>query len=737
MVEDPAVKTSERSPIVSALLGLPGITQIAKATGLLAAPVSEPQPSGESKVVDPRIARAAELREAARLARIRDTAAFLSQTSESQRTYDGGGSARENAPGAMAPATKASISVIPIGETAGATYTDFILSSLSEQDAEKVEIVETFGAFHLFASGRFARKYQFMGSVRAHPLNHASVSNASAVPASVKLRHLYEQHLRATVQAARQTFTRVTVDRDSYDGWITSFALARDASTEFFTQFTFTMVAYRRTHEKDAGARQLLYNFGGVFGQPKKPMARMAAEVAASVGACEPVWYVNAAKTTTCSTVAKISEDDAGLSALTALRVTLQSQSGEGTAIGGICKLRATVGGKAIELASIGIGSDVVNLSTPQSVFTGNATFRALSDAAAGAETTTLAITATGSSSSGAPNYQTLTIPLAISGKPKTRISGYNIYGGAGGATLLGTVMFKLNAGSRAYEPAMLDTISIPTARSSLGGVPTAFNLSAEPICVDAKTGKSAAVPAGLQLALAIYTGETNKLAERRGPLTNSRAGVEHTYATDLEAVDGAREFQKFGATAVTLQVTVPPQPDLEATPTAECRFKLSTVWLPFAGASPLLSCGDDGNPRVVVVLLVRDGLDLAAAVALAKQFTFTAGLSGSNVRITVSPGGGSYYGSDGVGVPLSSPSVAPVRAQLPGNSGERLWLVLTAKATGAVSTNAADEGFSAVGPPGLPVPPVVPTSFFAGPLSLTDPFVRGKPLVAYMVLPT
>lgn len=720
MPDDPAVKKSEHTPIVSALLGLPGVTQIGRATGLIgAAPSSEPAAEKASKVVT--VARVHKYQ--GRAAQVRGEKAFVAQTTASRKAYDGLGSGRENSPGAMAPASKASISVIAIGETVGATYTDFILTSLNEQEAEKIEIVETFGAFHLFASGRFARKYQFMGSVRAHPTNHAS-PGAASVPAVVKMRNLYEQHLRATVQAARQTFTRVTVDRDSYDGWLTSFTLARDASSEFLAQFSFTMVAYRRTHEKDAAALQLLQDFDAITGKQRKPIPRLVAEVAAAIGACEPAWYVGDVKTTKASTVVAISDDDTGLAGLSRLRVLLKSESGQNTAVGGVCKITAKLAGKDIELSSLGIATDIFNLTSPQDVFTGNVTFRAIVDAA-GADTATLEITATGSSSSGQPAYSTLVIPLRVAGKPNTRIAGYNIYGGAAGAALIGTMMFPEAPGSTPpYKPALLDTIAIPVARMSAAGAPTVFKLSAEPICVDSKTGATVAIPAGLQLTLSLYTGATNKLAAASGPVTNSKVTLDYTYATDLEAAGGADAFQKFGATAVSLTVAASAQDGIDATPIGTCEFKLTNVRAPFTCVSPLVgvtgngyrgSASESNSGIINVMFLLSPGFSPAAALALVTQLTITGTAPYTNVHVNTGPGGGLYVPPSG-GQPLPPVTVKVVTTGATATSPEKTWLVCSTVPSGggvesAFVAGGAAAGSGAVigGPPGLPLP--VPAS--------------------------
>ena len=101
----------------------------------------------------------------------------------------------------------------PIG-----SYSDWYLNSVQEQDVERTDIIETFGAPHLFTSGRFTRKMVFSGFVRTTAMNNASTTVNDRVPQHVLLRNFYENFLRSTSQAKFNYFTRIVVDGDTYEG---------------------------------------------------------------------------------------------------------------------------------------------------------------------------------------------------------------------------------------------------------------------------------------------------------------------------------------------------------------------------------------------------------------------------------------------------------------------------------------------------------------------------------------
>ena len=128
-----------------------------------------------------------------------------------------------------------------------AGFDAFVLAEVQEMHAEKVSVQETFGLPLVVASGHFMRKYSFAGVVRTSPLNWENLEDDEVgVPDSVKFRHFYDNHLRATLQAGRGVFTRVIVDNDAYDGWCTTFNITRTAQTEYWANFVFSFVAFDR-----------------------------------------------------------------------------------------------------------------------------------------------------------------------------------------------------------------------------------------------------------------------------------------------------------------------------------------------------------------------------------------------------------------------------------------------------------------------------------------------------------
>jgi hypothetical protein len=128
------------------------------------------------------------------------------------------------------------------------------LNSVQEQDVERTDIIETFGAPHIFTSGRFTRKMVFSGFVRTTAMNSSSQTVNNRVPQHVLLRNFYENFLRSTAQAKYDYFTRIVVDGDTYEGYCISLQLPRDASLEMVMQFALTMIVVRRynIHDNDA-----------------------------------------------------------------------------------------------------------------------------------------------------------------------------------------------------------------------------------------------------------------------------------------------------------------------------------------------------------------------------------------------------------------------------------------------------------------------------------------------------
>lgn len=184
-------------------------------------------------------------------------------------------------PGALRPSigdrdNRPMIQVVGKGAAPGSsvvvgTFTDMILQNVQEQEAEKSTIIETFGAPHFFVAGRFVRKYVFAGHCRAAPLNHAASRVASRVPQAVLMRKFYEDYLRMSQQVPQRRFTRITVDGDVYDGYVTTLNLSRASDNEHMTQFTFSLIGLRRGHaELDAAAAALLRSkFGPITTPPE------------------------------------------------------------------------------------------------------------------------------------------------------------------------------------------------------------------------------------------------------------------------------------------------------------------------------------------------------------------------------------------------------------------------------------------------------------------------------------
>lgn len=174
-------------------------------------------------------------------------------------------------------------------------FSDFILTSVTGGDAEKAEVVETFGIPHLFTSGRFMRRYTFAGSARAVPANaHAAQGsrgdNTQAIAMRISqhaaLERFYDDYLRITKQAETGRFTRVTVDGEVYDGWVLSFTPSRTSDSEGFASFTFTMVVRNRSHPKmDADLSRYLQKFAAPpKAKPQLSRVQLTAQAAAADG---------------------------------------------------------------------------------------------------------------------------------------------------------------------------------------------------------------------------------------------------------------------------------------------------------------------------------------------------------------------------------------------------------------------------------------------------------------------
>ncbi len=153
-------------------------------------------------------------------------------------------------------------------DATGFKYNDFFITDTQEADAEKADVSETFGAPHVFATGRYMRKLTISGVCRTGPVNkHAMdpallLSEATAlpliVPQSVGLRVLYDRMLRASEQISRGLYSRLHVDGEVYCGWFTTLNISRSGNDESFAHFTSSMLVFQRYHPREEDARKLL-----------------------------------------------------------------------------------------------------------------------------------------------------------------------------------------------------------------------------------------------------------------------------------------------------------------------------------------------------------------------------------------------------------------------------------------------------------------------------------------------
>jgi len=161
--------------------------------------------------------------------------------------------------------TKARIQIIggPTGNVR-ATFDEFLISSVAEQDAERTAVIETFGKPFVFSSGRFMQRYTFHGAVRGYPTNWLAedVSRERQTSQHFLFQQFYDRHLRSTQMARTHQFTRVIVDEDVYDGYVSTLNLNREAATDGFVPFTFSFLGIRRGHSRsESDARFLLRRF--------------------------------------------------------------------------------------------------------------------------------------------------------------------------------------------------------------------------------------------------------------------------------------------------------------------------------------------------------------------------------------------------------------------------------------------------------------------------------------------
>lgn len=165
---------------------------------------------------------------------------------------------------AQTPRPKIEIANLPdnTSEDPRTVFREFILTNIQEQDAEKTEVTETFGAPHLFASGRFIRRVTITGMTRTSPVNYTAPAPGTtgqvpdlAVPQSLSLRTFYENYLRVSLMAQRRQYARLTVDGEVYSGWFTTFNAGRDSHNEHFATFTMSMYVFDRSNALDSRAK--------------------------------------------------------------------------------------------------------------------------------------------------------------------------------------------------------------------------------------------------------------------------------------------------------------------------------------------------------------------------------------------------------------------------------------------------------------------------------------------------
>jgi hypothetical protein len=125
-------------------------------------------------------------------------------------------------------------------------FDSWICNNVQEQDAEKFDVVETFGNPHLFAVGRFIRRYEFSGFLRAAPANYANTADANfSVSQSTLFRVFYDKYLRSSQQSKTGCFTRIVIDSEAYVGYVTTLNFHRNADHDI-TGFVFSFVALDR-----------------------------------------------------------------------------------------------------------------------------------------------------------------------------------------------------------------------------------------------------------------------------------------------------------------------------------------------------------------------------------------------------------------------------------------------------------------------------------------------------------
>lgn len=132
-------------------------------------------------------------------------------------------------------------------------FDDFVMLAIQEQDAEKVDVTETFGQPHIFASGRFIRRFTFSVACRAAPANYLGNTADLRLSQHAAFRFFYDKYLRATQQIERGQHTRIVVDGDVFEGYVTTLNQSRDAQNEYWAMFVFSMLGTKRSNDRQDG----------------------------------------------------------------------------------------------------------------------------------------------------------------------------------------------------------------------------------------------------------------------------------------------------------------------------------------------------------------------------------------------------------------------------------------------------------------------------------------------------
>lgn len=180
----------------------------------------------------------------------------------------------------------------------------FILTAVNVVDAEKMDVVETFGNPHFFASGRFTKKLTLTGLVRSEARAHITSrrdnlgaqaalerdnTDRNVVSDYAVFRNFYEQYLRATVMASNGTYVRVFVDGDFFDGYVQALQFGRSSDMEQVIPWTMQMILFRSWNVFDNRAQSILKKDIRDTGKRAAALtARQAlAEIEDAVGKCD------------------------------------------------------------------------------------------------------------------------------------------------------------------------------------------------------------------------------------------------------------------------------------------------------------------------------------------------------------------------------------------------------------------------------------------------------------------